>query len=209
MLRDLLDLVLPSACACCDLPGADLCPDCTADLAAAPVARPLPGLLAVCAGPYADPARSALLAHKERGRLRLARPLGGALAAAVTALHPPSGVVLVPVPSTRSAVRARGHDHALRLARAAAASLGATGVPATVRPLLVHVRRTRDQAGLSAAERAENLEGALACRRPPSGVLVVVDDVLTTGATVLEAARALRAAGGDLLGAAAVAGTGT
>ncbi len=205
MLRDLLDLVLPSACAACGVPGSDLCPGCTLSLAEEPEVRRTPGLCVGVAGPYGGAARDAVVAHKERGRLPLARPLGGALAAAVAALEVPGPLVLVPVPSTRAAVRARGHDHARRLARSAAAALTACGLPAVAVPLLVHVRAVADQGGLDAGARADNLHGALGCRSRPRGALVVVDDVLTTGATVREAVRALRAAGGDVVGAAVVA----
>ena len=210
VLAGLLDLLLPAACAGCDLPGSGLCAACEQALAAAPAGRALPGLPGLpvaCAGPYADPARGALIAHKERGRLGLARPLGGALAAAVAALELDGPLVLVPVPSSRAAVRARGHDHTRRLARAAARSLAACGQPARVAALLVQARPTAGQAGLSAADRAENLAGALACRGRPAGLLVVVDDVVTIGATVREAVRALRVADGDVRGVAAVAGT--
>lgn len=208
MLRDLLDLLLPATCAACDAPGLDLCAACEAALAEEPALRDVAGVPVACAGPYAGAAREALLAHKERGRLALARPLGAALAAAVAVLHLDGPLVLVPVPSTRAAVRARGHDHALRLARAAARSLDATGVPASARPLLRHARAVRDQGGLGAAARADNLAGALVARGPAGGRLVVVDDVLTTGATVREAVRALRAGGGHVLGAAVVAAAG-
>jgi ComF family protein len=201
VLADLLDLVLPRVCAGCQAPGAVLCRACCLALAAPRLHRPdpcpagLPPLVAAAA--YAGPVRAALLAHKEDGRLALARPLGRALAAAVALLGAPEAV-LVPVPSARAAVRARGHDHARRLARAAGRSA----------PLLVPARRVADQAGLSSAGRAENLRGALRARRPLEGLpVVVVDDVVTTGATLAEAARALRAAGADVRGAAVVAAT--
>jgi predicted amidophosphoribosyltransferase len=157
-----------------------------------------------------------LLAHKERGVLRLAGPLGAALGAAVAALLRvlgvrPLGLLLVPVPSRRSAVRARGHDPTARLAVRAAAGVGAHVRAAR---LLRHRRAVLDQAGLGAAQRAANLDGALvvpalrgrlATRvRDP---VVVVDDLVTTGASLAEATRALGVAGFTVLGSAVVAAT--
>jgi predicted amidophosphoribosyltransferase len=147
--------------------------------------------------------RGALLAHKERGRLGLVHPLGAALAAAVRCLDPPSGSVLVPVPSRRAAVRARGHDHALRLARRAGRELGLAAVP-----LLRPARRIGDSAGLDAAARAANLAGSVRVSGcVPAGPVVLVDDVVTTGASLAEAARTLAARGVHVHGAATVAAT--
>lgn len=214
MLRDLLDLVLPATCAGCAAPGRDLCGRCERLLAGerpaphAPTPAPagLPPLVA--GGAYEGARRAALLAHKEHGRLALAAPLGRSLAGAVRALGPPGPVLLVPVPSSPAAVRARGQDHARRLAAAAARALRRAGVPARAAPLLVQARRTADQSGLSTADRAANLAGALRVRRGPLPPRVVlVDDVVTTGATLAEAARALRDAGVAVSGAAVVAAT--
>lgn len=208
MLADLLDLVLPRDCAGCRLPGRTLCPACVAAMARPFRHRPdpcpagLPPLVAAAA--YDGAARAALLAHKERGRLGLAGPLGAALAGAVRQLDPPPGVVLVPVPSSPAAVRERGQDHARRLAAAAARRLPS----ARSRSLLLPARRVADQSGLSSAQRAANLSGALRVRRRLDGLaVVVVDDVVTTGATLVEATRALRAAGADVVGGAVVAAT--
>lgn len=208
VLLDLLDLVLPRSCAGCRSPGTGLCAGCRAALAApARRTRPrpcppgLPPLTAAAA--YEEPVRGVLLAHKEHGRLLLVRPLGAALAGAVALLAPPPTALLVPVPSSPAAVRARGHDHARRLAREAARRSGLQA-----RPLLVPRRAVADQAGLDARRRAANLAGALAARGRLDGlVAVVVDDVVTTGATLVEAARALRAAGAHVHGAAVVAAT--
>lgn len=204
----LLDLVLPRICAGCRLPGSGLCSGCAAELVAgAHVTRPQPcpaGLpLLTAAAAYDGVVRDLLLAHKEHGRTALVRPLSAALAGAVTLLRPPPGALLVPVPSSPAAVRARGQDHARRLARATGRRVGLRAVP------LLALRRTvADQAGLGAAGRAANLAGALAARRPlPGTVVVVVDDVVTTGATLTEAARALVAAGATVHGAAVVAAT--
>ena len=227
----LLDLALPAYCVGCAAPGAELCPTCAGELAGRPfLARPdpcppdLPPTYAVAA--YDGAVRAAVVAAKERGRSGLVVPLGAALAAAVeAAVHAASAassspdgatvatvatVAIVPVPSTAAARRRRGDDPLGRVARRAARRLGGR---AAVVPALGHVRRTADQAGLDAAARARNLHGALGARASAERRLrwadevIVVDDIVTTGATLVEATRALRAAGVRVGGAAVVAAT--
>ncbi|MFC3994923.1 ComF family protein [Nocardiopsis sediminis] len=162
------------------------------------------------AGPYAGRDRSLLLAFKERHARALAAPLGARLARAVAqagAAHP--GFVLVPVAPRPGARRRRGYDPVLLLACAAARAGPGSAHPPRVVPALRHRRRVADQVGLGREHRRANLAGALeahprnaaAIREP----VVVVDDILTTGATLAEAARALRAAGKDVVGAAVLA----
>jgi predicted amidophosphoribosyltransferase len=217
LLDALLDLVLPQACPGCGTAGVRWCRDCAAELsrvAAAPLGAVAPDPVppgfprATAAAAYAGVVRAALLAHKEHGRLGLARPLGEALAAAVRLLDPPPGVLLVPVPSAPAVVRQRGHDHARRLARSAARALERGGLPARAVPLLRPARVVADQAGLDARARAANLSGALTTPVDLRGAsVVVVDDVVTTGATLTEATRSLRRAGARVVGAATVAAT--
>lgn len=171
----------------------------------------------VAVGEYAGALRLLVNAHKEQRRFALADPLGDLLALAVLE-HAPFGaglrLLLVPVPSRSAVVRRRGHDPLLRIATRAASRLRAWGVPAGVAKVLRGVRATADQAGLGAAERSRNLTGSMALRagRPVRRLLagarvVVVDDVVTTGATVREAQRALEEGGFPVLGIAAVAAT--
>lgn len=217
LLDALLDLVLPQACAGCGADGVRWCSGCAEELrvaATSPLGRAAPEPVppdfprAAAAAAYAGVVRSALVAHKEHGRLGLARPLGAALAAAVRVLDPPPHLLLVPVPSAAATVRQRGHDHARRLARAAAGALSRGGLPARAAPLLRPARLVADQAGLGAAARADNLRGALVARRDLTGLrVVVVDDVVTTGVTLAEASRSLSRAGAVVVGAATVAAT--
>ena len=157
-------------------------------------------------------AKAAIVAHKEQGRLSLSSSLGAALAWSVLGLLGASrrhirGVCLVPVPSSAATVRARGHDPLGRIARAAEAELGVHGVPARRSAALAPRRRVADQAGLDAQARAHNVAGAFRVRRVVDGPVVVVDDVVTTGATAAEAVRALQAVGADVVGVAVVAAT--
>ncbi|PSM43881.1 hypothetical protein C6Y14_08130 [Streptomyces dioscori] len=214
--QDLTDLVLPAECGGCGRPRTVLCPKCRAALTGNAPSRVRPdpeppGLPVVyAAAPYEDQVRAALLAHKERGALMLAGPLGAALAGAVRAGLGPGGraagaagsgapVLLVPVPSARWAVRARGHDPARRIALAAAAGLRRSGTPARVAAVLRQRRAVADQSGLNSRQRLDNLAGALevapggARLLDGAGRVVLVDDLMTTGASLAEAARALRA----------------
>jgi predicted amidophosphoribosyltransferase len=214
----LIDLVLPRTCAGCGVPGAVLCRSCAAWLAVPQVAAPrrVPWGFppTVAAGRYEGPIRPEVVAFKDRGRAELAGPLGTALALAVGALVAvvdAGPVVLVPVPSSRAALRSRGRDHVRELAARAAGELRAAGVAADVARVLVRRGRVRDSAGLAAHERRVNLAGSFGVRgRLPAGLLVVVDDVVTSGATLTEAAGALsgaRPAGGRPVLAAVVAAT--
>ncbi|WP_030548514.1 ComF family protein [Streptomyces albus] len=215
--REITELVLPADCAGCGRPGTALCGGCHAALTGrlAASVRPVPspaGLPPVrAAAPYGGEVRSVLLAHKERGALSLAGPLGAALAGAVPSRVPGREPwLLVPVPSARRSVARRGHDPTRRIALAAAALLRRAGRPVRVLPALRQRRLVADQSGLPARARAANLAGALevagrAEELVRSAPVVLVDDLMTTGASLAESARSVRSAGGKVIGAAVVA----
>lgn len=194
LLSGLTELLLPSTCGGCGAPGGGWCPAC-----AEATGGPLPVRLgragpAAAAGRYRGPLRRALLGYKERGRRDLAPALAGLLVPAVAAVlpvSPPGPVWLVPAPSRPGAARMRGGDHVCRLACGLAARLGPAGLAARVAPVLALDRRVRDSVGLDPAARAANLAGGMWLRPPgpdggpgPDAVVVLVDDVVTTGATL-------------------------
>jgi predicted amidophosphoribosyltransferase len=105
----------------------------------------------------------------------------------------------VPAPSRRAAARSRGGDPVTTMARAAAAYTARCGLATGVAPCLLTAGAARDSVGLVAAARAANLAGRVRWRpaaAPPAGATVLLlDDVLTTGATAGAACRVLRGAG--------------
>lgn len=197
--------MLGETCAGCGVPtgGGPLCSGCLAAVVPDPRwVHPLdpPALFppTVAAASYDGAVARLVVAHKEGARLALARPLGVLLAAAVVAGRGArvGAEVLVPMPSRRATTRRRGHDPVARMARAAAAGLGASVV---VRTALVHGRRVSDQSGLDLEQRQANLSGALRTTGEPTAMtgcdVVLVDDVCSSGSTLTAAARALHAAG--------------
>lgn len=212
--------MLGSSCVGCARPGRLWCRACL-NLAAPRARRTVPdpcppGLPAVwAAAPYEGVTRAAVVGHKEDQAYGVAAALGHRLAVAVSGALGQAGrsapVALVPVPSRPGAVRARGDDPTLRLVRRAARVLRRHGVQVRVVPVLAQVGGVLDQAGLGAEERHHNLAGSMHCPRvgrlARAGPVRVVlcDDVLTTGATLAEAARALRAVGVAVNRAAVVA----
>ncbi|HEX2362599.1 MAG TPA: phosphoribosyltransferase family protein [Jiangellaceae bacterium] len=217
------ELALGGVCAGCAGPAGLLCPACRRQLATSArvlLDRHTAGIPVVSGCAYGGSVRNTVLAHKERGRLGLARPLGDALAASIdevlTACRGADDehrtVALVPAPSMQAATRRRGHDPLLRVARRARVVLRRGGSDCEVVPALRHVRRVSDQAGLSQGARTANLHGSMTVRatavsRLVGRCVVVVDDVVTTGSTLAEAARALRHVGIEPVGAAVIAAT--
>ncbi len=194
----LLDLVFPPRCPGCRVRGVVLCSRCLdrcrhlRNDSSGPVRPARTALLRVSVAlyQYDAPLREAIHLLKYRRRRALARPLGELLVAAL----PPevrACDAVVAVPLHRSRLRERGFNQSELLAEAVAADLGRGIVRG-----LERTRATEHQVGMDRRAREANVRGAFAWRggTPPAAVLLL-DDVLTTGATLRECARALRAAG--------------
>jgi predicted amidophosphoribosyltransferase len=175
-------------CVSCGTPGAALCLGChpAPGLGSGPLCPPAERVIAVW--DYAGAPRSLVLDLKLRGRRESAAPLIDGLCACAWRAGVRAGAVTW-VPGGRKGVRLRGFDHAEILARGVARRLG---LPAA--RILAGPATRRDQAALGAAERRSNLRDAFEAR-PCSGRWLLVDDVITTGATARACARALTGAG--------------
>lgn len=212
----LLQLALPPRCLLCGDAGADgrdLCTGCRDDMPAntaccARCALPLPAAATHCGGcvrrpppfdaawaafRYAHPLDLLETRFKFGGDLAAGRVLAELMIARIGQDRPARPQALLCVPLHAGRLRRRGYNQALELARPLARALGLPLAP----DLLVRRRATTAQTGLDGPARRRNLRGALALR--PGHALpahvAVLDDVMTTGATLGECARVLRAAG--------------
>jgi predicted amidophosphoribosyltransferase len=199
-----LDLVLPLECGGCGAPSTRWCAACADELAigldAPRVVTPRidPQVPVFALGRYAGARRRAIVAMKDRGRADLVAPLARSLALGVHRLllwgllDVP--LTIVPAPTRGWSARHRGGDPVTRIA--ASATAGHPDI-AVVRALRM-TALARDSAGLNSAARERNIAGRvrLGRRRPPAHCeVLVVDDIVTTGATARESVRVLQRAG--------------
>lgn len=212
-----LDLAFPAACSGCGREGLPLCPVCLPALDARlrlpggtpiglPAEIPAPLLQLEWCAPFAGPVRDALHDLKYAGERRLAEPLGAAIARRWARVGI-GAQVIVPVPVHAERERHRGYDQAVLIAAVAA---GRLGLP--LARSLERGRATIAQFELGRDERAANVAGAFRLRAADPGAravvgrwVLLVDDVVTTGATLASCATALRRAGAAAVSAIAVA----
>ena len=207
----MLDLVLPLECGGCGVPSTKWCPACARQLAVKPDQPQLisprvdPGVPVLSLGRYACARREAIVALKEHGRADLIAPLAFALHSGLERLLTwgviATPLTLVPAPTRRSAARRRGGDPVTRMARVATVGLDGVDVVQALRLRGL----VRDSVGLSGSERERNIAGHVKVIKPVAGDVLVVDDIVTTGATASESVRVLHIAGAHVAGVLAIA----
>ena len=215
LIHRLFDLLLPQRCVSCGVLGENFCPPCIAQITASPalhcalctaaVARPytlcqscrrtyprLRGIVA--AGAFGGPLRHAIHHFKYRSRTSLAQELGALLSQTVIEAEMPPCATIVPVPLHPKRETARGFNQAALVAgevsRRLHASLDREGIARVV--------DTPPQVGLSRAQRLRNVANAFAARPGAysNGGVLLIDDVATTGATLVTCARQITREGG-------------
>lgn len=228
---DLLALAVPVHCVCCGAEDRTLCASCGSRIrrlarspfraeSGAPALMDVDGTImlpVVAAGVYRDELAQGLLSFKRHGQHQLRMSLGRALAAAVSAAaRGRSGILLVPVPTGTAAYLNRGFSPVHLLLKEAARQLPGLEIADVLArkpgPGLLFPGRMGGQKGLGRGARAQRVRGSM--RVPPGSrqrvqgrPCIIIDDVLTTGATIGEAARALHVAGAQVRGAVVLAAT--
>jgi predicted amidophosphoribosyltransferase len=195
----LLDVIFPSRCAVCDAPGPNLCGGCDGVLEPRPHYFQRGPVTGLAASSYSPEVSNLLVAFKDKGQFALARELGLLMEPLARELAEVLGqCYLVPAPSRIQNFAKRGFQPSLLLARQLA-----NRVPnAKVLNALVLSSDVLDQVGLSSAERISNLQGSMKLNQSVVGkTIFLVDDVVTTGATITEAWKTVSLGGAIVLGA--------
>ncbi|MHC9291376.1 ComF family protein [Mycobacterium sp. LTG2003] len=197
----MLDLILPLECGGCGAPSTRWCATCAKELAVRDdephliTPRLDPGVPVFALGRHAGARRSAIVAVKEKGRTDLVAPLACAMRTGLDRLVSwgiiEAALTIVPAPTRRVAARRRGGDPVTRIAAHAATGLSGIGVVQALR-----LRPwARDSVGLSGVDRRRNIAGRVRVVKRVTGEVLLVDDIVTTGATAAESVRTLRTAG--------------
>lgn len=205
--RDWAELIFPAWCPVCGGAARGVCAACVDMISAASVQRSSVSVagfdMPIFSSAESESCRRIVAGLKDADRFDVVPTLAAVLEQTIAQASAGRAVVAVPIPSSRRALRHRGYwPLGVVLARCRFpenARISVRGVEWT--------RRTRDQRGLDWAKRRANLEGALVCADPalPGAMVVIVDDVVTTGATVRSAAAALIDAGAVVVAVAAIA----
>ncbi len=204
ILQSLNELIFPSRCISCAELGRSLCSQCRSQwnphIYITNVGQGHPQSLTVVSSVLYSPiAQKVILGAKESHLKRADLLVSEAISHSLQYLLREQWVdYLIPIPSRRSATRKRGREFLAEITQPVSSEFS---IP-IARPLR-HARKVRDQSGLDFENRWNNLDGAFVVEREHGlrGSAVLVDDLVTTGATLCEAARALRYAGIQVIGA--------
>ncbi len=203
-LAELIDAVLPTTCICCGTLGPHICLECRAKFESKPFSVGRGPLAGFAVFELQEPIELLLRAIKDSNRTAALGEVAGPMGATILScfsdqwLQTPSNLWprLVALPSSKRSLRRRGYDLNRMLARRVARLTGLqleTG--------LSFIRQPDDQRGLGQGDRHANLSNSMVFHpHSASARFILIDDVVTTGSTLVEAARAIGEAGAEVLG---------
>jgi predicted amidophosphoribosyltransferase len=190
-----LSLIYPIECPWCNAIDKEPCPECLFQWSGFPVSRIILKTPVYSPIYYNGLSAEIILRAKENRERAARRFVTAAISSVLNRFQFPEGVVVIPIPASHQSIRRRGEDFIERVARE---SLELSEIDGKVSKLLYHNRKVKDQSALTGSQRQANLSGSfsvdsrsLAELANSTTPLVIVDDVITTGATLRAAISAI------------------
>ena len=196
-IHSLKDLIYPNICICCGKTGAIVCPNCSEYWLANPKKSKVDGNILFFVTTYNEITSPVILAAKEAGNADsvelIARSIASSISFAILNLGISQPINLVTIPSQLSAIRRRGRDHIKDLVQEVITQLNEQNIDAIYLPILKPMKKSKDQSNLNGLERKENMSNAFIVKSSPisQSAVILIDDLVTTGASIQEGVRAL------------------
>ena len=196
-LKSLSQLIYPPHCLICSKPGDHICNLCIQSWEQSTKSGTINSVPHFFTNYYNSDGMKIILAAKESGnrtaRKLLASSIANSLTYAIQQLKLGREATLVTIPSRSSAIRKRGRDHITDLANEIISIASSDGIKISHQNILHLTKQVRDQSNLNKSQRIQNMSGAYLANYPESSIsnLIIIDDLITTGASIHEAIRAL------------------
>jgi ComF family protein len=196
-IHSLKELIYPNICLCCGKTGAKICHNCSKYWLANPNKSKVENNCLFFVTTYDETTSPIILAAKESGNREavklIARSITSSISFAILNLGISQPINLVTIPSQLSAIRRRGRDHIEDLVQEVITQLHNQNINAIYLPILKPIKKIKDQSNLNGLQRKENMSHAFIVKRSPisQSAVILIDDLVTTGASIHEGVRAL------------------
>jgi predicted amidophosphoribosyltransferase len=196
-IHSLKELIYPNICLCCGKTGVKICHNCSKYWLANPNKSKVENNCLFFVTTYDETTSPIILAAKESGNREsvklIARSITNSISFAILNLGIAQPINLVSIPSQLSAIRRRGRDHIKDLVQEVITQLNKQNIDAVYLPILKPIKKIKDQSDLNGLQRKENMSHAFIVKTSPisQSAVIVIDDLVTTGASILEGVRAL------------------
>ncbi len=196
-IHSLKELIYPSICLCCGKTGVKICHNCSKYWLANPNKSKVESNCLFFVTTYDETTSPIILAAKESGNREaiklIARSIASSISFAILNLGIAQPINLVTIPSQLSAIRRRGRDHIKDLVQEVITQLHNQNIDANYLPILKPIKKIKDQSDLNGLQRKENMSQAFIVKSSPisQSAVILIDDLVTTGASIHEGVRAL------------------